>query len=245
MPSTSKPVIGIISCNRLVEGEDAYIVKTRYADAVSRHADAVPLICPGIKRIEDADRMVERLDAILLTGSNSNIEPGRYGATSGRMPFDPRRDAMSDALIRAAMAARKPVFGICRGLQEINVALGGTLVDQRDSPKPTTTHHAPDGVSLDAMFDFGHPVELMPGTPLTAIAGTQSITVNSVHYQAIGQLAPSLVVNARSTDGVVEAVSSAPGAPPILAVQWHPEWRPEGRPHDLALWREIGKIART
>ena len=245
MPSTSKPVIGVISCNRTVEGEDAYIVKTRYVDAVARYADAAPLICPSIDNVGNADAIIARLDAILLTGSNSNIEPQRYGAASGRAPFDASRDAMSDALIKAAIAAGKPVFGICRGLQEINVALGGTLVDQRDGPEPALPHHAPDGVSIDEMFGYGHQVELVAGTPLADITGAKSIAINSVHYQAIGELGRGLVVNARAEDGVVEAVSSSAGASPILAVQWHPEWRPDGRPHDLAFWREIGEIARS
>lgn len=245
MTSSAKPVIGVISCNRLVEGEDAYIVKTRYVDAVARYADAVPLICPSLADVADVAAIIERLDAVLLTGSNSNIEPARYGASTGRAPFDPSRDGMSTALIAAAVAAGKPVFGICRGLQEINVALGGTLVDQRDGPAPQVPHHAPDGVTLDAMFAHSHAVDLVAGTPLAAIVGAPSITINSVHFQTIGALGHGLEVNARAADGVVEAVSSSAGAAPILAVQWHPEWRPEGRSHDLAFWAEMGKIARA
>lgn len=244
MPSADKPVIGVISCNRIVEGEAAYIVKSRYVDAVARYADAVPLICPSIETITDAAAIVERLDAILLTGSNSNIEPARYGSETGRAPFDPTRDAMSDALIKAAIAIGKPVFGICRGLQEINVALGGTLLDQRDGPEPQIAHHAADDVSLEEMFAYGHPVELIAGTPLAAISAEKTIDINSVHFQTIGQLGAGLVANARAVDGVIEAISSRPGTTPVLAVQWHPEWRPEARPHNLAFWREVGKIAR-
>jgi putative glutamine amidotransferase len=245
MPSTSKPVIGVISCNRIVEGENAYTVKTRYVDAVARYADAVPLICPSLDRADDAAAVIGRLDAILLTGSNSNIEPGRYGADSGRAPFDPARDAMSEALIKAAIAAGKPVFGICRGLQEINVALGGTLVDQRDHPAGEISHHAPDDASLESMFGYGHAAKTVPGTPLAAIMGNEPIAINSVHFQTIDRLGQGLVVNARAPDGVVEAISSTSETSPILAVQWHPEWRPEGRPHDLAFWREVGEIARS
>lgn len=243
MTSSAKPVIGVIS-NHIVEDEGAYIVKARYVDAVARHADAVPLICPALADAGDAAAMVGRLDALLLTGATSNIEPARYGAAVGRAPFDPMRDGMAAALIAAAMAAGKPVFGICRGLQEINVALGGTLVDQRDGAEPDLAHHAPEGVSLDAMFAHGHEVEVVPGTPLAAIAGTGTLAVNSVHFQTIGRLGKGLVVNARAGDGVVEAVSSTGTAAPILAVQWHPEWRPEGRAHDLAFWRNVGAVAR-
>ena len=152
---------------------------------------------------------------------------------------------MAAALIAAAMAAGKPVFGICRGLQEINVALGGTLVDQRDGTNQELAHHAPDGVDLDLMFAHGHSVDVVPGTPLAAIAGEGSLAVNSVHFQTIGALGKGLVVNARAGDGVVEAVSSTGTAAPILAVQWHPEWRPEGRAHDLAFWRNMGDVARV
>lgn len=243
MTSSAKPVIGVIS-NHIVEDEGAYIVKARYVDAVARHADAVPLICPALEDVRDAAAMVGRLDALLLTGATSNIEPAHYGAAAGRAPFDPARDGMAAALIAAAIAAGKPVFGICRGLQEINVALGGTLVDQRDGSNQQVFHHAPEGAELDAMFAYGHEVEVVPGTPLAAIAGEKKLAVNSVHFQSIGRLGKGLVVNARAGDGVVEAVSSTGTAAPILAVQWHPEWRPEGRAHDLAFWRNVGAVAR-
>ncbi|MGK2227453.1 MAG: putative glutamine amidotransferase [Devosia sp.] len=245
MPSTRKPVIGVISCTRTVEGEDAYIVKTRYVDALAKHADAVPLICPAITTRDDADAMLARLDAILLTGSNSNIEPHHYGAASGRAPYDPGRDTMSALLIKAAVAAGKPVFGICRGLQEINVALGGTLVDQRDGAEPPELpHHAPDDASLEQMFGHSHPIDVVADTPLAAITGEPTLTINSVHFQTIGALGAGLVVNARAKDGVVEAVSSVEGPTKILAVQWHPEWQPETRLHDLAFWQALGEITR-
>lgn len=244
MSSSAKPVIGVISCNRTVDDEPAYTVKSRYVDAVWRHADAVPLICPSIADASDAESMVARLDAILLTGSSSNIEPSRYGAASGRAPFDPGRDGMAAALIAAAMTAGKPVFGICRGLQEINVALGGTLKDQRDAPGADLQHHAPDDADLEAMFGHGHVVTALADTPMARIAGAAALAVNSVHYQSIDGLGQGLMVNARAADGVVEAVSSLPGAAPILAVQWHPEWRPEERAHDLAFWREVGRMSR-
>lgn len=244
MSTSHKPVIGVISCNRSVDDEPAYTVKSRYVDALWRYADAVPVICPSISHVDDAAALIDRLDAILLTGASSNIEPERYGSVTGRAPFDPSRDAMSAALITAAIASGKPVFGICRGLQEINVALGGTLKDQRDSASTAFQHHAPDGVSLEDMFIYGHVVAPVVGTVMDRIAGGKPMAVNSVHYQAIDALGRGLVVNATADDGVVEAVSSRPGEAPILAVQWHPEWRPDGRPHDLAFWREIGHIAR-
>lgn len=244
MSHYQKPVVGVISCNRTVDDETAYTVKSRYVDAVWRYADALPVICPSISDASGAAAIVARLDAILLTGASSNIEPHRYGAASGRAPFDPDRDGMSAALIAAAMAAGKPVFGICRGLQEINVALGGTLKDQRDAVELGFAHHAPDGVDLEAMFAHSHSAKPIAGTVMDRIVGSEAMVINSVHYQAIDRLAPALVANVEAEDGVVEAVSSRPGEAPILAVQWHPEWQPEARPHDLAFWREVGAIAR-
>lgn len=244
MPKTNKPLIGVISCNRIVEGEEAYTVKRRYVDAVARYADAVPVIVPSLGDANAAAALLDRLDAILLTGSNSNIEPKRYGAASGRAPFDPNRDGTATALILAATQTNKPVFGVCRGLQEINVALGGTLRDQRDNDSETLQHHAPDGVDVDTMFSHAHGVRAKADTPLAKVVGTAPFTINSVHFQAIDRLGDGLLVNAEAEDGVIEAISSRPGAAPILAVQWHPEWRPDGRTHDLAFWREVGRVAR-
>lgn len=244
MPKNIKPLIGVISCNREVEGEAAYIVKTRYVDALSRYAEALPVICPTIAELDNAGALMARLDAILLTGSNSNIEPARYGRAYGEGPFDPARDSMSLALIEAARALGKPVFGICRGLQEINVALGGTLRDERAANSGALVHHAPGDASLDEMFAHAHGVAAQGNTPFAKIVGASSVSVNSVHFQCIDRLAEPLQVNARSEDGVVEAVSSHEGESPILAVQWHPEWRPSRRSHDLAFWEALGQIAR-
>ncbi|MBJ6987776.1 gamma-glutamyl-gamma-aminobutyrate hydrolase family protein [Devosia sp. MC521] len=244
MSNYGKPLIGVISCNREVEGEAAYIVKTRYVDAITRYANALPVICPSIDEVDNARALVERLDAILLTGSNSNIEPSRYGANAGAGPFDPKRDAMSFALIAAARELGKPVFGVCRGLQEINVALGGTLRDERTANTGTLVHHAPPDASLDDMFDHGHLARPQTGSQFAAVAGEEPITINSVHYQCIDVLAPELEANVLSEDGVVEAVSNRDGSP-ILAVQWHPEWCTAGRTHDLAFWAAVGEIARN
>ncbi|HEY8595928.1 MAG TPA: gamma-glutamyl-gamma-aminobutyrate hydrolase family protein [Devosiaceae bacterium] len=240
---TNKPLIGVIACNREVEGEPAQTVKARYVEGVAQFADAIPVILPSLGRPEDAPDIVARLDAILLTGSASNIEPHHYGATAGRTPHDAPRDETAMALVRAAIAANVPVFGICRGLQEINVALGGTLDDQRDREAGDLSHHAIDGVPLDEMFSHYHPVDIAPGSRLSQVTGARSVQVNSVHYQSIARLGVGLEAEARAPDGVIEAVSSTRGGG-VFAVQWHPEWRPRERAHDLAFWRHVGQTAR-
>lgn len=237
------PIVGVIACARQVEGEPAQSVKHRYLEAVINHARAAPLIVPNNQPPENAVAIAARLDALLLTGSNSNIAPSHYAsAMAGMPPVDEGRDAFAIALIAACIAAGKPVIGVCRGLQEINVAFGGSLKDMRNDP--AGTHHAPDGVPLDAMFGHSHRVSVEPKTPLATIAGATELTVNSVHYQSIDRLGTGLAVAARSEDGGIEAIYATATAAPVVAVQWHPEWRPAERLHDLALWAYLGKLAR-
>lgn len=243
--SQPKPVIGVIACGREVEGEPAQAVKLRYLQGVEQHASAVPLMIPSSQPAANARAIVERLDAVLLTGSNSNIEPHRFGSDRpGQLPIDNGRDELSLALIHAAIDLAKPLFGVCRGLQEINVALGGTLRDLRQG-RDWQAHHAAPEAPLVATFSHDHPIDLVPGSMLHRYAGSDSLRVNSVHYQAIDRLADGLVVNATGPDGVVEAVSAAHSAAPVFAVQWHPEWRAHERQHDLAFWHYLGEAARS
>lgn len=240
-----RPLIGVIACERVVEGEPAQAVKHRYLEAVERHAHAVPVVIPTNQPEENAVEIVDRLDALLLTGSGSNIEPMRYGSSlAPQPPTDRGRDGFGAALVRAAIAAGKPVFGICRGLQEINVALGGTLRDLR-SETTLAPHHAPPEADLADTFGFSHEANVVTGSILQRFAVSHTLTVNSVHYQAIDRLGKNLVVNATGPDGVIEAISALDTAAPVFAVQWHPEWRPEGRPHDLAFWNYLGEAARS
>lgn len=237
-----KPLIAVIGCNKPLEGEPAQTVKTRYLKALMDEASAVPVIVPSLGRAEDAAAVIARVDAVLLTGSVSNIEPRHYGGGEGREPFDPARDRTALALIRAARHFSIPVFGICRGFQEINVALGGSVSDERDAG--TGLHHAPDGADLEAQFAFSHEVTPAPASLYARIVGADPVIVNSVHYQRVERLGDGLRVEATSPDGVVEALASREADPLVFAVQWHPEWRPKERPHDVALWRWVGEAAR-
>lgn len=238
-----RPVIGVIGCNKMLEGEPAQTVKSRYVEAVAQYADAIPLIIPSLDRPEDAVAIIDRVDALLLTGAISNIEPHHFGGDEGREPKDPLRDRTVMALIAAAREADAPIIGICRGLQEINVALGGTLTDQRENDVNTVSHHAPDEASLEEMFAHTHKIDVSPGSLLSQIVDASQLEVNSVHYQQVASLGDGLRVEATAHDGVVEAISSRDGHS-IFAVQWHPEWRPTERPHDLAFWRHVGDLAR-
>jgi putative glutamine amidotransferase len=241
---STRPVIGIIACNRAVGNAAAQSVMTRYVASAIHYTDCAALIIPSLPDLMTASEVAPRLDALLLTGSPSNVATDLYGehdaAAAG--PFDPQRDSMALRMIDAMIARKRPVFGICRGFQELNVALGGTL--RRDLGEADFAHHAPDGVDLDGMFAHTHAVALAPGGQLADVFGTRGINVNSVHYQGVDRLGDGLHIEATAPDGIVEAFSGDLGGAPVLAVQWHPEWQTDANPQSQALFRHMGRTVR-
>ena len=238
----TRPLIGIICCNRQIGSETAQAVMNRYVHAVARHAAADAVLLPALEPGQDIANIVRRLDGVLLTGSLSNLEPTRSGAADGTGPYDPHRDHLAAELLAAAARHDKPLFGICRGLQEINVALGGTL--RADLSAISGLHHAPADVGFDAMFDHAHDVALAPGGVLAATLGVSALSVSSVHFQGITALAPGLAVEATAPDGLIEAVSGRSGSALLLGVQWHPEWNADTNAHSRAFFALLGEAAR-
>jgi putative glutamine amidotransferase len=240
----ARPVLGIIACNRIVGTEAAQTVIERYIRAAMTYADVAALIVPSLPDLMTAAEVAPRLDGILLTGSPSNVATMRYGHDSGDGPFDEGRDEIALSMVNRMINAQKPVFGICRGFQEINVALGGTLRRDTSASYDLIRHHAPDDVSFDAMFDHSHPVALTDGGMLARAYVKPALNVNSVHYQGIGTLADSLMVEARAPDGLIEAYSARPNGAPLLAVQWHPEWQTDINPDSQTYFHLLGKALR-
>jgi putative glutamine amidotransferase len=208
---------------------------------------ATPLLIPSLSHILDIDEIASRLDGLLLTGSASNIDPKAYGdgAEDAPGPFDPDRDKAAMALADAFLQQSKPVFGICRGFQELNVHFGGTLSRNLSDGKRQLNHHAPDGVSYEEMFEYGHEVILENSGCLSRLYETSRINVNSVHYQGVDKLGSGLDVLARAPDGVIEAFSSLEYGAPILAVQWHPEWDTPNNLQYQKLFAYMGKVLKT
>lgn len=240
--NSARPVLGIICCTRQVGVEAAQSVINRYVMAAMRHATCAALLVPALPDLMSAREVIGRLDGVLLTGSPSNVQPHLYGdAAPGDPPFDPGRDVMSRALVAEVLAQAKPLFGICRGLQEINVALGGTLTRQAGA---TMAHHAPDDVAFAAMFDHRHDVALVPGGVLARTHQRLALTVNSVHYQGIAELGAGLHIEARAPDGMVEAVSGMAHGAPLLAVQWHPEWDADANAASAQFFQLLGAALR-
>ena len=245
---SARPVLGIICDNRTVGGRPAQIVLDRYVRAAIQFGDVAALLIPSLPDLMTAADVATRLDGVLMTGSPSNVDPTRYGdevgAKDGYGPFDPARDELAMALIGEMTAAARPVFGICRGFQEINVALGGTLRRDTSASDDLIRHHAPADADYDAMFNHRHDVSLAPGGILAAAFATPGLTVNSVHYQGIGQLADGLRIEATAPDGLVEAYSTRINGAPLLAVQWHPEWDTHADPDSQTFFRLLGRALR-
>ena len=242
----TRPVAGIICCTRTVGIESAQAVMNRYVAGTMAHGDCAALLVPSLPGLMTASQVAARLDGLMLTGSPSNLDPALYGEEIGDAPgpFDAGRDSMTADLIKAMLDLGRPVFGICRGFQEINVAFGGTLRRDMASADRLIAHHAADDVDFNGMFDHSHAVELAAEGVLAQAFGAERAVVNSVHYQGVDRLGEGLTVEARAEDGVVEAVSATVNGAPLLAVQWHPEWRPETNPQSQIFFQLFGRALR-
>jgi len=244
--SSARPLIGIPADRRMVGAHPFHMVGEKYARAVLDAAGAAPLLIPSLADELGFEELLERLDGLLFTGSPSNVEPHRYeGPPSAPGTLhDPARDATTLPLIRKAVAAGVPVFGICRGFQEMNVAFGGTL-HQKLHEVPGHLDHRDDGTQpLEVQYGPAHDVTLAPGGMLRAFASGDRIRVNSLHSQGIDRLGPELEVEARAPDGVIEAFRVRNARRFALAVQWHPEWKVMSNPFSRALFAAFGEASR-
>jgi len=244
--TTQRPVLGIISCNRVIEGQAAQAVMTRYLNSALAYADAAALLVPAMPELMQAREVAPRLDGLLLTGTPSNLDPKAYGeiVDDAPGPFDPARDTMTAALIDAMLELGKPVFGICRGFQELNVAFGGTLRRDMAAHPDLIRHHAPDESSFDEYFEHIHPVALKQGGVLERAYKRDELDVVSVHYQGVDKLGAGLTIEATAPDGVVEAISAEVNGAPVLAVQWHPEWKAHENPESQVFFKLLGRALR-
>jgi putative glutamine amidotransferase len=244
--SAARPVLGVISCNREIEGQQAQAVMTRYLVSALRYADAASLLIPALPELMQAKEVAPRLDGILLTGTPSNLDPKRYGelVDDAPGPLDPARDEMTAHLIEAMLELGKPVFGICRGFQELNVAFGGTLRRDMAENPDFIAHHAPSDQTFADYFAHVHPVKLTREGILERAYGQDNLDVVSVHYQGVDKLGSGLNVEATAPDGVVEAISANVNGAQVLAVQWHPEWRASENPQSQKFFELLGRALR-
>jgi putative glutamine amidotransferase len=245
--TNKRPVIGIPADRRMIGPHPFHAVGEKYIAAVVQAADCLPLLIPVLESPLDVTQILAHVDGIFFPGSPSNVEPARYAgppSVAGTL-HDPHRDATTLSLIPRAVAGGIPVFGVCRGFQEMNVAMGGTLHQRVHEVEGFRDHREDKEQPLDVQYAPAHEVVLEPGGLLMRLSGQDRIQVNSLHWQGVDRLAPDLAVEARAPDGLVEAfrVKSAPSF--AVAVQWHPEWQVMRNPFSQALFAEFGRAARA
>jgi putative glutamine amidotransferase len=237
----SAPRIGITGVTRHVQGADRSQVNAAYVRAVLR-SGGIPLILPPLIRPEDAGSILTVLDGLVLSGGE-DVDPAHFNAEphDALGDVDPVRDAFELALFREAWSRRLPVLAICRGIQLVNVALGGTLWQDIPSERPGALGHKHTGDRDDRT----HPIDLVRGSRLAAALGALRCDVNSFHHQSVRDLAPGLVVTATAPDGEIEGLEGAPDMPWLLAVQWHPEeFHADGTAPDHGLFAALMEQAR-
>ena len=244
----ARPLIGIPADRRMVGHHPFHMVGEKYARAVIDAAGAAPVLIPSLAEELGFEELLERLDGLLFTGSPSNVEPHHYDgepSDAGTL-HDPHRDETTLPLIPRAVADGVPVLGICRGFQEINVAFGGTLWQKLHEVPGHLDHREQKDQPIERQYAPAHEVTLEPGGQLQRLAGGAGrLQVNSLHGQGVRELGSGLSVEARASDGVIEAfrVTAAPSF--AIAVQWHPEWKVMSNPFSRALFAAFGAAART
>jgi putative glutamine amidotransferase len=241
------PVVLLPADSRQLGDHPFHAAGHKYINAVVKGAHALPLIAPALGDEADVEALIEVADGILLPGSPSNVHPSHFDQSvrDPSLPLDPARDQLSLRLIRAAVAAGVPLFGICRGFQEINVAYGGSLHQAVHETAGFVDHRESKALSLAEQYSQVHSVRATAGGRLQAITGLDAFRVNSLHGQGIDRLGTGLAVEARAPDGLVEAVSVDGARTFALAVQWHPEWEVLHTPHYLALFQAFGDACRA
>jgi len=243
------PVVALPSCQRESEGHPAHTAGQKYVDAV-RLAGALPLVAPPCNDAE-LTALLATVDGVMLTGSPSNVHPLHFGeeVLNPSLPLDPARDGFTLALVRRVLDAGIPLLAVCRGAQEVNVALGGDLHQAVQDQPGLMDHRGPSGtqpgIANEVAYASAHSVTVTPGGVLASATGRSQFDVNSLHGQGVRRLAAGLRVEAVAPDGMVEAFSlpSAPGF--NLCLQWHPEWQAASNPVSMEIFKAFGEAVRA
>jgi putative glutamine amidotransferase len=244
---TRLPIVGFVCDRRMVGPHPFDMVGEKYITAVRDGAEAVPVLLPVLDPPLAPCDVLAAMDGLLFTGSPSNVAPRHYGGPAPREGVlgDAHRDALSLPLLKAAIAAGKPVLAICRGFQELNVALGGTLFQHVHEVPGRIDHREKDHEApLAEQYGPSHPVTVAEGGLLAGLLPERTFLVNSLHSQGVDKLAPGLRVEATAPDGQIEAVSMPGGKGFVLGVQWHPEWLWRDNLQSRAIFAAFGRALR-
>ena len=245
----AKPVIGVIANARLIDGRfPAQIVGENNLRAVAEVAGALPLVFAGTPGVTEVGDLLEAVDGVLLTGGRANVHPTHFRTAPHprHEPYDEARDGLALPLIAACVARGVPLFGICRGFQEMNVAFGGSLHPEIRELPGRLNHRMPRlpggeiHPDLEVIYAERHAVRLTPGGAFARLLDRETIRVNSLHGQGILEPGPRVVIEGIAEDDTIEAIRilDAPGF--ALGVQWHAEHDPAANPVNRALFAAFG-----
>jgi putative glutamine amidotransferase len=242
----SPPLVGLPTDRKHIGPHPFLAAGEKYVRAVVDGAGALPVLLPTLQPALPLRELLRSVDGILLTGAVSNVEPHHYGdepSYEGNL-HDPARDATTLGLVPLALEMGVPLLALCRGFQEVNVALGGTLYQKVQEQPGLLDHRENPDDPLEKQYAPAHAVTFNPGGVLAAIAGVPSLRVNSLHGQGVARLGKHLKVEAVAPDGLVEAFRhEGPGF--LLGVQWHPEWRVAENPFYLGIFKAFGDACRS
>lgn len=244
----ARPIVGIIGNTHLINDEyPAHAGGSHNSEAVAEVSRCMPLLIPADPRYLSVEELLETCDGFLLTGGRPNVHPEEYGedATEAHGAFDRARDAITLPLVRACVERGQPFFGICRGFQEVNVAMGGTLYPEiRDLPGRMNHRMPPDG-TMEEKFALRHMVKFSEGGVFHDLFGTTEVMTNTLHGQGVKRPGSRIVIDGYAPDGTPEAiyVENAPGF--TLSVQWHPEWDASNDPVSRPLFSAFGDAVRS
>ncbi|MGY3893357.1 gamma-glutamyl-gamma-aminobutyrate hydrolase family protein [Aeromonas enterica] len=247
-PHTPRKPVVLMTMGAQPRNGHAYQVMThKYIMPLVEISGCVPLLVPTCCGTEDLAQYLDLADGVYLSGAGSNIDPALYGQENltPEKQQDRDRDLFDIPLVRAALDRDLPILGICRGMQEINVALGGDI-HQKVYNEPGYDDHREDSDDpVDEQYGESHQVELVPGSWFAELMGQPSIPVNSLHGQGIKTLAKRLEPLAHAEDGLIEALHAPALASFLLAVQWHPEWKANENPHSIKIFEAFGDACRA
>ena len=242
-----QPIIGVPADRRILDPHPFQMVGEKYLNALFNASDALPVMIPAMPDDVDFDLLLASVDGIFLTGSYSNVEPHHYDgepSEEGTL-HDPHRDAVTLPLAKKALETGVPLLAVCRGFQELNVALGGTLHQKVHEVAGYHNHLENKADPLEKQYGPSHPVGFAEGGMLRELMASDSAMVNSLHEQGVARLAPGVTVEAVADDGLIEAFR-VDGAPAFaLAVQWHPEWRVMQNDVSRAIFGAFGDACRA
>lgn len=244
---STRPIIGVPACRKQIDIHPFHAVGEKYLQAMIDGADSLPLIIPVMAEHLDIEELLGQVDGIFLTGSPSNVEPHHYGGEPSEPGtlHDPDRDAATLPLTERVLKAGVPLLAVCRGFQEVTVALGGTLHQKVHEVPGYHVHKENKDDPLDVQYDPSHPVDLIEGGVLHRLAGETRVMVNSLHSQGVAKLPDGVTVEAIADDGLIEAftVDTVPGF--ALGVQWHPEWKVTKNKFSMAIFKAFGDACRA